>query len=389
MLRRTLATMLGVAAAAGATAAAASAHTYYISRSHGNNANPCTKQAPCATIRYGVGKAHRGDTVVVEPGTYRQNVRIFKDIRVIGIGHPVLNLKGLNSNGFYIRGAAAAGTTISGFIVEGADFEGILVQNTSRVTIADNIVRDNDQGVHAKQPTGECAPFQGAPGDCGEAIHLIHVTFSTVRGNRVYGNAGGIYLTDETGPTAHNLIEDNMVNRNLLDCGITLAGHNPKAVPSKGHLGGVYDNTIRDNVANGNGTRGEGAGILMATAAPGGGVWGNLVEGNTANGNGLAGVTIHSHAPHQDLNGNRIEHNRLSHNGVDDSSEVEFGENDGKHSVTVDILAGSDVGKLRGIVITGNVLSDAHYGVYTKNDATRVNRKRNTFHHVAVPVRQV
>jgi parallel beta-helix repeat protein len=375
--------------AAGASVAAASAHTYYVSHKRGKNTNPCTKAAPCATIQHAVHKAHKGDTVKVERGTYRQHVRIVKDITLIGIGRPIVNVAGLNSTGFTIRGARAAGATISGFIIERATFEGILVKNTSGITISNNIVRGNDKGLNATPPTGECAPFGGGPGDCGEAIHLIHVSGATITGNKIHGNAGGVLLTDETGPTHGNLVANNTILNNRLDCGVTLAGHNPTAVSSKGKTAGVYDNTIRNNTVNGNGTEGEGAGILMAGAAPGTGVYDNLVEFNTANGNGLAGVTLHSHAPGQNLNGNKIENNTLSDNGVADTSEAEFGENDGKTSVTVDVLVGSDVSKLKGIVIRGNTLSNAHYGVYTKNDPTKVNKKQNTFNNVAVPVKQV
>ena len=40
------------------------------------------------------------------------------------------------------------------------------------------------------------------PDDCGEALHLQTVTGSTVSGNLVQDNVGGILLTDEDGPTA-------------------------------------------------------------------------------------------------------------------------------------------------------------------------------------------
>jgi hypothetical protein len=66
----------------------------------------------------------------------------------------------------------------------------------------------------------------------------------------------------------------------------------------------------------------------------------------------------------------------------------EFAENDGKHNVTVDILVGSGVTKVKGITISGNRLSNAHYGVYTSNDSTNVNPKRNTFHNVEAKVKQ-
>ena len=45
--------------------------------------------------------------------------------------------------------------------------------------------------------------FETAEGfDCGEAIHLTGVEHSTITGNTVTGNAGGILLTDDKGVRA-------------------------------------------------------------------------------------------------------------------------------------------------------------------------------------------
>jgi len=374
----------GVLALAATLASAASAKTFYIAK-NGNNANPCTSTKPCKTINRGVGLAKRGDTVVVSKGSYSQNVLITKDIKVTGVGNPVINALG-RDNGFVVQGAGAAGATVSGFTVENAAFEGILVEKTSRVTISGNLVKNNDQGHKAAKPTGECAPAGQIPGDCGEGIHLITVSHAKVTGNTVTGNAGGIYLTDEFGPTSHNLVSHNRSLNNLLDCGITVAGHSNKAVslltgkPTP-TTGGVFANTVIDNVVNNNGTKEAGAGILMAGGAPGTGVYDNLVEGNSASGNGHAGVVIHSHAPLQDMNGNRIIDNKLSHNGA--LGDPEFGEQG-----TVDILVASAVTKLTGIVIKGNFLSDAHYGIYTKN-APPLKKSDNSYKNVTVPVKQI
>jgi hypothetical protein len=380
-----------VLAVAGSTAAAAGAKTMYVSRPHGSNANPCTASAPCQTIQHTVSIAHAGDTIIVERGTYGQFVSIKKRLRIIGVGGPVDDVHG-RDNAFNITGRKAAGTVVSGFTIEHATFEGILVQRTSHVTISGNLVRDNDLGVHAKKPTGECAAFGEVPGDCGEAIHLNGVTDSTVAGNRVNANTGGILLTDELGPTARNRIMGNRLLNNVLDCGITLAGHSPRAVKNgkpQPKVAGVYGNTISGNIANGNGTRGEGAGILLAAGGPGSGVYNNVIRNNTANNNGLAGVTLHSHTPGQDLNGNRITGNKLTHDGVADTSEAEFGGADFAHGHTVGILVGSGATRLRGIVVTGNTISNCHFGIYTRNDASKVNPRRNAFHNVAVKVKQV
>ncbi len=157
------------------------------------------------------------------------------------------------------------------------------------------------------------------PGDCGEGIHLISADNSTVSDNTVTGNSGGILLTDENGPAEGNLIASNNVFANSYDCGITIAGHHlgtttngttwSTVLPS---VGGVFNNTVRDNQSTDNGVLGQGGGVLLATGTPGGAVYDNLVEGNFISGNGLAGVTVHSHSPGEDLSGNidTVQHDR-------------------------------------------------------------------------------
>ncbi len=376
------------------TDAFAAGSTLYVSPK-GKDAAKCTKTAPCKTIGHTVLIAKKGDTVSVASGTYREQVAITKDISLLASGHPVIDATG-ESNGILLKGPGASGALVRGFTVEHATFEGILAVSASKLTIEDNTVRDNDLGIKAAMPTGECAPAGQVPGDCGEALHLMSVTHSIVTGNTVKDNLGGILLTDELGPTADNTISHNDSLDNAYDCGITLAGHNPKATANgkpQPTVAGVYGNKILDNVVDGDGTKGQGAGILMGGGAPGAGVYNNLIEGNTANGNGLAGITLHSHffgpgAPAADLNGNKIIDNKVSHDGVNDNSEAEFSAADFAKGATVGILVGSDVVKLTGIVVRGNTISDTHFGIWTKNDGSKVSAKKNTFHNVKVNITQ-
>ena len=81
-------------------------------------------------------------------------------------------------------------------------------------------------------------------------------------------------------------------------------------------VGGIYSNLITKNTVTGNGTHGQGGGILMAGGAPGTAVYSNTVSYNTADGNGLGGVTLRRHAPGQDLNGNVISHNTMADDGI-------------------------------------------------------------------------
>ena len=99
---------------------------------------------------------------------------------------------------------------------------------------------------------------------------------------------------------------------NKPDCGITVPAHNP--------AGGVYDNTIAANWVTGNG---EG-GVLIAAGVPGPRRTTTGSSATTWTVNGFAGVTLHAHAPGQNLDNNVIENNLIKTNNVggDDDAGV-------------------------------------------------------------------
>jgi parallel beta-helix repeat protein len=360
-------------------ATSAAAKTLYV-KPKGHNNTACTSVKPCRTIGFAVGQAHPGDTVRVAQGTYRATVSITKDIKLVGINRPVIEAT-RRINGILVSGARAKGAVVDGFAVRDALQEGILVTRTAAVTITDNLVHFNDKGAAGAHPTGECAPAGAIPGDCGEGLHLMTVTDATVTGNTVSDNLGGILITDEFGPTSDNLISHNRVMDNVGDCGITLAGHDPGAF-SKGKpnpsQGGVYANDVIDNLANGNGTKGLGGGILLAAGVPGAGVYANVVRGNVANGNGLGGLTLHSHAPNQDFNGNQIIDNSFGHDAIHGFPTGAPGDDQAGISHTAGIIIFSEFTKLVGTVVRGNRLSNEYYGIWTQN-VPRLRTKANTF----------
>ena len=349
---------------------------------HGSDTHNCTRRQPCRTIDHAVAKAPPRSTVIVRRGAYKESVKVNKRLRLIGVHRPVIDATG-NANGIRISGPGAAHSLVQGFVVERANEEGILAMRTMRITIQNNLVRQNDLGAATPHPTGECAPQGQVPGDCGEGLHLMSVTRSRVLNNRVTRNAGGILLTDELGPTAHNLLRRNRVYRNPYDCGITIAGHNNKAVQSgklMPSVAGIYKNRILRNFSDANGLRGEGAGILLATAGPGTAVYSNLVSGNTANGNNLAGITLHSHAPGDYLNGNRIIENLVRNDNLG-------GDPDAGDQATTGILVFSAVTKLQGTIIRANVIRGVHYGLWTQN-VPALQKNVNRFQNVDVPLFQ-
>lgn len=280
----------------------------------------------------------------------------------------ILDATGLD-HAVYISGVT--GVTVKGCVAENALREGILVEDSSNVTIKKNDVTNNDQDIAVtagQGPTGAPCPTFLSPGtpvtggnvqqccpdaytsgsglgnfpedndDCGEGIHLRSVTDSVVQGNFVNKNVGGILLTDETGPNEHNLIAGNISKHNTLDCGITLASHTECTSGSTDATGctscqlgtpdcsganngyGVVYNSVVDNESIGNGGAGVGAFANPGSTLNGGAgtnASSNLISDNVLKNNGQPGVAIHVHAANGEANYNMIVENIINGNGGD------------------------------------------------------------------------
>jgi hypothetical protein len=277
------------------------------------------------------------------------------------VAKSIINATG-RSNGIYIDGLENPGLSkvvVTGFTIENANFEGILVTNASFVTIWDNQVINNDRNLNisALKCPGQPAFETNEDFDCGEGIHLIGVDHSTVVNNISEENSGGILLSDETSATHHNLIIGNLFRNNPFDCGITLASHSPPPTLGLTSPFGVYNNTIAKNESSRNGLQvpGAGAGVGLFAPGPGNKVYANVVINNQLKGNGLPGVAMHNHASLPppatpvNLNDNAIVGNHISGNGPDTDDAV----TPGPTGINVFGLA-----SITGTLITGNVIED-------------------------------
>jgi hypothetical protein len=320
--------------------------------------NAANKNISCATARYStiasaIAVAPAGGTVVVCAGTYNESVNVSKPITLRGFNAVV---DAANQDvGILI---SSSNSSVIGFTVRNARGEGILAKSVANVTISFNLVTHNN--LDANNPNTqypECQAQGQVPGDCGEGIHLMSATDSRVVSNHSTGNAGGILLTDELGPNHDNVVASNLVDGNVADCGITLPGHNTNALTAQGvrqpGVAGVYHNTIRDNTISGNGTQGEGAGVLVAASAPGTAAYENTIRGNFIAGNGLSGVTLHSHTPNQDINGNVISANVITRNNT-------VGDSDANVNVTTGVLVFSAVVPVTVQISNNGILADTN-----------------------------
>jgi parallel beta-helix repeat protein len=278
-----------------------------------------------STISAAVAAANAGDTIDVAQGVYHEEVVIAKPLSLVGKNraNTIIDASGL-ANAIYIDGLDHPGlsnVTVTGFTIRNANYEGVLITNASHVTLDNNRVTGNDQGLVLTE-TGPTCPglpaFETAEDfDCGEAVHVTGLDHSVLSNNLIENNAGGYLVSDETGPTHDNLITGNVVRNNVFDCGITIPTH-PSAPQFQPRTPfGIYGNTVSNNVVSGNGIKGEGAGVGLFGFIPGGRVSDNIVIGNVITDNGLPGIAVHAHSPGLDFSNNRFIGNYIARNGED------------------------------------------------------------------------
>ena len=339
-----------------APASADSGHSHHGDDDHGHHAPSALFVSPggsssqsgrnCWSAGYSnigdaVAAAPAGGVVFVCPGTYKEDVIVNKPLTLLGIDATV-DATGLE-NAIQV---VASHVSVSGFTLENANGEGLLVGIDAEADIAllpaSGPVLSND-AVWDVNATNDDQGFNGTEnsnckyaGDCGGGIHLNGTTHAWVANNSVTHNADGILVTDDYAPTSYNEIVGNIVDDNPHECGIVLAGHNGGAVSFDSttfaltgrnkSVAGIWGNVIVGNVADRNGTDiappqfgggGSGSGIGLFGSAPGTGVYDNYIAGNEASGNGLAGYAMHAHLPGgEDINGNVVVHNDFGTNNV-------------------------------------------------------------------------
>lgn len=164
------------------------------------------KVAAGQSIQQAVNDADPGDTILVQPGIFRENVLVNKDrLRIIGagIGRSILDGTGLaGENGFTV---VAGATTIAGFTVGGFRADGIQITSSDNVIRHNELTRNGDDGIQ------------------------IEGDRNLIAKNRVWRNRFGIYIPQEN---SSNYVIDNRSWRHTFD-GLLIGGENTLILENK------------------------------------------------------------------------------------------------------------------------------------------------------------
>lgn len=158
-------------------------------------AQPAAASVQQPSIASLIAAASSGDTVIVPPGTYREQLVIDKQVTLIGEGRPVIDGGGTGD----VVVITADGVTIRGFVIEGSgtnvsDEPTAVRLRGNNAVVEDNIIRNVLYGVTLIQSEGHTVK--------NNQISSID-EFSTER------RGHGVYLYS----TRDNRIEDNIITR--------------------------------------------------------------------------------------------------------------------------------------------------------------------------------
>jgi hypothetical protein len=269
----------------------------------GDDANPCSRTAPCKTWAGAISKtAACGEIDALDPGGFGA-VTITKSITLDGSGTFASILASL-VNGIVINAAATDVITIRGISINGFcnGINGINILQAKTVNVEDCVIfrfntgngitvnETNDLNLNVRNTVIRDNTLDGINTVTSGAANAIKVTLDNVR---LSGNANGLHARSGSRVTAHNSVFSNNTTNGIFsdaaganfsnvfvkDSQISLNGANGVRAGNAGNVG-VSGATINQNMID----RNISNGVLIST----GGVV-NTFTNNSIIGNGTDG----------------------------------------------------------------------------------------------------
>ena len=178
------------------------------------------KNQPITSIRKAIELAKEKDTILVQPGVYKEgNIIINKNIILLGQNYPVLD----GEKKFEILTVSGINIRIKGFQLQNCgqsamnDYASIKLIDSKNIMIEDNRVINSFFGIHVSNSsfvTIRHNTVSGSPTseqNTGNGIHLWKCNHALIDNNYVTGHRDGIYFEFVT----ESIIQNNLSEKNI------------------------------------------------------------------------------------------------------------------------------------------------------------------------------
>src|SRR6478736_1205602 len=182
------------------------------------------KNQPITSIRKAIELAKEKDTILVQPGVYKEgNIIVNKNIILLGQNYPVLD----GENKFEILTVSGVNITIKGFQLQNCgqsamnDYASIKVIDSKNILIEDNRVINSFFGIHfgnSSFVTIRHNTISGSPTseqNTGNGIHLWKCNHALIDNNYITGHRDGIYFEFVTESTIQNNLSEKNIRYGL------------------------------------------------------------------------------------------------------------------------------------------------------------------------------
>ena len=303
------------------------------------------------SIQAAVNAAIAGDTIIVQDGTYYENVNVDKRLTIRSEnGAASATVQAANSSE-HVFDVTADYTNISGFHVTGAtDKTGIFLDWANYCNISDNYASDNEYGIGLWFSDYNTFMNNIANSNTGRGFDLLNSNHNTLQNNTAKRNAGnswscGICAYRNFGLADYNTIVNNTVNSN-------------------GGYGGILLYNANNSYIAGNTINANTYGIYVRSwygwmqTSPGSSDHNTIIDNNIIN-NSIAGVVMASLTAYGVEH--RTENNTIYNNYFNNTDNIYFAGPKYENTWNITNTTGPNI--IGGLYLGGNYWSD-----YTGND---------------------
>ena len=161
------------------------------------------KNGAVNSVQKAISMAKNGDTILVEPGTYKEkNIVIDKSIVLLGNHYPVLDgehtseIISVKANNVTVKGFKLIHSGVSSLV----DIAGIKIYSARFVTITNNVLEDTFFGIYLQACTNcvvkdnKLTAYATTDQASGNGIHCWKCDSLQIIGNSMRGHRDGIYF---------------------------------------------------------------------------------------------------------------------------------------------------------------------------------------------------